>query len=124
MLAALVAQQDRLHGLVKTTPVEQPGERVGDGLGLQLLVQMAHLRHVLHSHHHGPLLRGQRRTGHRHRQLLAGRGAQDRIMQAPGFATQVAGVQLAAKPVGHMGFLQEAQKRLALQLVHRGIEQS
>jgi hypothetical protein len=45
-------------------------------------MQVTHHRHIQHRHHHRPLFGGQRRTGQRHRHLLAGRGTQQRIVQA------------------------------------------
>ncbi|MNL27840.1 hypothetical protein D3C87_1494590 [compost metagenome] len=57
-VSTFAPQQKVFHRLVETPTIEQPGQRVGDRLILQLLVQMTHDRHVQHRHHHGLLLGG------------------------------------------------------------------
>ncbi|MNZ53692.1 hypothetical protein D3C78_715770 [compost metagenome] len=89
-VGTLTAQQQVLHGLVETAAVEQSGQRIGDRLKLQLLMQMTHHRHVQHGHDHCMLLGRQWRTGQGHRHLLATRRTQQSIVQAQGFATFVA----------------------------------
>ncbi len=123
-VAAFPAQQQVFHGLVEPAPVEQPGQRIGYRLEFQLLVQVTHHRHVQHRHHHRVLLRGQRRAGQCHRHLLPGRRAQQRIMQAQGFTALVTGVELGIGPQGNVWLLQEIEKLLAFQILHRRIEQS
>ena len=87
-------------------------------------MQVAHFGHVQHRHHHGPLLGGQWRAGQRHRHLLATAGAQEGIVQAPGFVQAVSGVHLRVRPGRYVGLLQETQEFLALQLIDLGVEQA
>ncbi|MNF96566.1 hypothetical protein D3C84_793600 [compost metagenome] len=72
---ALTAQQQVLYGLVETPSIEQSGQRIGDRLKFQLLMQMAHHRHVQYGHDHRMLLGRQWCAGQGHRHLLAGRGS-------------------------------------------------
>ncbi|MNP15221.1 hypothetical protein D3C76_1075700 [compost metagenome] len=87
-------------------------------------MQVAHHRHVQHCHHHCMLFRGQRRAGECHRYLLPGGGTQQGVVQAQGLAALVPGQQVRIGPDRYVRFLQEIQELLALQLLHRGIEQS
>ncbi|MNS51495.1 hypothetical protein D3C72_841730 [compost metagenome] len=72
-VGTLTAQQQVLYCLIEPPAVEQSGQRIGDRLKLQLLMQMAHHRHVQHGHDHRMLLGGQWRAGQGHRHLLPGR---------------------------------------------------
>ena len=108
---------------MKATPVQQAGQWVGHGLEFQLLMQVTHFRHVQHRHHHGLLLGGQGRAGQRHRHLLATASAQNGVVLAPRLALAIRLVHREPQPSGHMGFLQETQETLALQLGHRRIQQ-
>jgi len=58
----LIAQQRPFGRLVEPTASEQTGERVGNGLVFELLVQVVHRRHVQHGYHHRLLLGRQGRT--------------------------------------------------------------
>lgn len=80
LVRALVAQQRTFGSLVETAAVEQAGERVGHGLVFQLLVQVAHHRHVQHGDHHGLLVSRQRGAGQCHRHQFAAGGTQLGIM--------------------------------------------
>ncbi|MNF87229.1 hypothetical protein D3C84_696880 [compost metagenome] len=87
-------------------------------------MQVAHHRHVQHCHHHCMLFRGQRRARKCHRHLLPGGGTQQGVVQAQGLAALVPGQQVRIGPDRYVRFLQEIQELLALQLLHRGVEQS
>ncbi|MCY1421517.1 hypothetical protein D9M71_371750 [compost metagenome] len=119
LVRALVAQQRTFGGLVETPAVEQAGERVGDGLVFQLLVQVVYHRHVQHGHHHGLLVGWQRRTGQRHRYQLATLGAQLGIVHAEDAPPQVGLVEVRFAPQAGTGQLHQVEQAGALQLLHR-----
>ena len=76
LVRTFVAQQHAFSCLIEPTAVEQAGERVGDRLVFELLVQIAHYRHVEHRHHHSLLIGRQRRAGQCHRDQVTACGAQ------------------------------------------------
>ncbi|MNZ64239.1 hypothetical protein D3C78_824060 [compost metagenome] len=119
LVRTLVAQQRTFGGLVEPAAVEQAGKRVGDGLVLQLLVQVAHHRHVQHGDHHGLLVGRQWRTGQRHRHQLAAKGAQLGIVHAEDAPPQVGLVEVRFVPQAGTGQLHQVEQVGALQLLHR-----
>ncbi|MNH11798.1 hypothetical protein D3C79_713220 [compost metagenome] len=123
LVAALVAHQGAFGSLIEATAVEQPGQGVGDRLELQLLVQVAHHRHVQHRDHHGALAIGQRRARQRHRHRLATRRAQQGVVQAEDLPIQVGLVESRIAPQRHPRRLHEIQQVGTLQHLYRRFEQ-
>ena len=124
LVRALVAQQSAFGRLVETAAVQQAGQRVGNGLVLQLLVQVAHCRHVQHGHHHGLLVGWQRRARQCHRNKLAGQCAQLRVVHAVDFLPQVSAVELRFKPWAGSGKLHQVEQLGTLNVLHGGRQQA
>ncbi|MNQ73525.1 hypothetical protein D3C85_882580 [compost metagenome] len=123
LAVALDARQGRLQRLVEAATVEQPGQGVGDGLGLQLGVELAHYRHVQGDHHHRALQARQRRRRERHRQAFAAQGLEAGVVQAVGLVALPVAVEVRFAPVAlHLRVGDQLQQRLAFQVLHRALE--
>ncbi|MNO99235.1 hypothetical protein D3C76_910010 [compost metagenome] len=120
---ALVAQQHAFGRLVEAAPIEQAGERVGHRLVLELLVQVAHDRHVQHGDHHGPLIGRQRCAGQRHGHQFPAGGAQLRVVHAKDPPGQVRLVEIRIGPQASVGHLHQVEQLGALQQCHRRFHQ-
>ncbi|MDT4827249.1 hypothetical protein FQZ97_605890 [compost metagenome] len=123
LAVALDARQGSLQRLVEAAAVEQPGQGVGDGLGLQLRMQLTHRRHVQGDHHHRALQARQWRGRKRHWQAFAGQGLEAGVVQAVGLVALPVAVEVRFAPVAlHLRVGDQLQQRLAFQVLHRALE--
>jgi len=115
--------QCRCQCLVEAAPVQQASQRIGDRLGFELQVQVAHHRHVEGDHHHRTLLARQWRGRQRHRQGAADSGVQLGFMQAVGFAAAPVLIELRFTPdLRHLRRGEMLEQRRALQRLDTGVQ--
>ena len=123
LATAINPRQRRVQRLVEPSTIEQPRQRIGDGLRLQLLMQVAHHRHVQRHDHHGMLQTRQGRAGQRHWHLATAQGTQVGIMQAVGLATPPLLIELGQTPLaGHLGSDQIGKHFATFQITHGAVE--